>query len=451
MQQRLSRRTFLKASALSAGTLALAACTAPAAAPAGGEPAAAGAVELKFWTHSNSALTAYVEKKVAEYQETMSGVAVEYTPTETAKYDERLFTSMAAGTGPDGFNSGDWNFPLLNTRDWLGPVTPEAFGKADDAEVQDMFFDFSLTDMVGDDGLLYAIPLEWNALHLYYNRGAFTEAGFDPDSPPTTWEEVTDMAVTMTQRDDVGNITFPGFQQHYGPGTEWPFKRLHPMLVQAGQDFLSENLDACALTEPEAIEVIEYYTAWTTNLGVAMQGFEVPGVSGSPFRSGYGGMDLSGSYNTGSIKRANPDWEYGADDGWDISNFPQWSDERLKQPASAMWRWGAFVNSQSENPAEAWSFIHFLVEDSTELNSEVGYIPSLKGWLDDPANIEAAPWLPIQKKDLEIGVPVPQTPQYQQLAKLVLEMLERVYDGSQTVSESVAEACGKIDNMLADA
>ena len=223
------------------------------------------------------------------------------------------------------------------------------------------------------------------------------------------------------------------------------------MLVQAGQDFLDENLAACALSDPEAIEVIEYYTAWTTELGVAMQGFEVPGVKGNPFRSGYVGMDLSGSYNTGSIKRANPDWDYGTEDGWDISNFPQWAEGRLKQPASAMWRWGAFVNSQSANPAEAWSFIHHLVEDSNALNSEVGYIPSLKGWLDDPANIEAAPWLPIQKKDLEIGVPVPQTPQYQQLAKLVLEMLERVYDGSQTVSESVAEACGKIDNMLAEA
>ena len=308
-----------------------------------------------------------------------------------------------------------------------------------------------LTGMVGEDGLLYSIPLEWNALHLYYNRAALAEGGFDPDSPPTTWEEVTDMAVALTQTDDVGNIIFPGFQQSYGPGTEWPMKRLHPMLVQSGLDFLNENLTECALNNPEAIEVIEYYTAWTTDLGVAMQGFEVPGVKGNPFRSGYVGMDLSGSYNTGSIKRANPDWEYGTDDGWDVSNFPQWSEGRLKQPASAMWRWGAFVNSESPNPAEAWSFVHFLVEDSTELNSEVGYIPSLKGWLDDPANIEVSPWLPIQKKDLEIGVPVPQTAQYQQLAKLVLEMLERVYDGSQTVSESVAEACGRIDNMLAEA
>ena len=228
MQRQVSRRTFLKVSGLSAGALALAACAAPAAAPAGDEPASAGAVELKFWTHSNVALTAFVEKKVEEYKDVMSEVSVEYTPTETAKYDERLFTSMAAGTGPDGFNSGDWNFPLLATRDWLGPVAPEAFGKASDDEVQDLFFDFSLTGMVGDDGLLYAIPLEWNALHLYYNRGAFAEAGLDPDSPPSTWEEVTELATMMTQRDDVGNITFPGFQQSYGPGTEWPFKRLHP-------------------------------------------------------------------------------------------------------------------------------------------------------------------------------------------------------------------------------
>jgi len=61
------------------------------------------------------------------------------------------------------------------------------------------------------------------------------------------------------------------------------------------------------------------------------------------------------------------------------------------------------------------------------------------------------PWLPVQIQDLEIGVPAPQTPKYQQLAQQILDMTERVYDGSQTVSESVAEACSKIDAILAEA
>jgi len=36
-----------------------------------------------------------------------------------------------------------------------------------------------------------------------------------------------------------------------------------------------------------------------------------------------------------------------------------------------------------------------------------------------------------------------------ELAKENLEMLERVYDGAQTVSESVAEFCQKVNAILA--
>ena len=41
--------------------------------------------------------------------------------------------------------------------------------------------------------------------------------------------------------DDVGNITFLGFRQSYG-NSEWTLKRLHPMLLQAGMDFLNPKM-----------------------------------------------------------------------------------------------------------------------------------------------------------------------------------------------------------------
>ena len=456
MKNNVSRREFLKFAGVTAGAAVLAAC-APAAAPTGapateggGAPATKKPVELRFWTHANIALTDFVQKKIDEYKSVRPDVTIEYAFAEVADHEQRLFTSLAAGTGPDGFNMGDWNYPLLNTKDWLAPVDPAAWEQNSHEDLQNLFFDYSLTGLVRD-GQMMAVPLEWNALDLYYNRAAYEEAGLDPDKPAQTWDEVTEYAIKMTKRDEVGNITFQGFQQSYGPGTEWTLKRIHPMLVQAGLDFLNEDLTRCAINTPEAIAILEYYTDWTTKHKVAMQGFEVPGVKGSPFRAGYSGMDLSGSYNVGSMKRANPDWEFGVEGGWDIAPFPQWGDERQKQDASAMWRWAAFVNKNSPNAEEMWNFIAFMLADVNEVNDEVGYIPSLKGWLDNEENYVDRPWLPVQKQDLEIGVPVPQTPKYQQLAQQILDMTERVYDGSQTVSESVAEACQKIDAILAEA
>lgn len=452
MTQKYSRRTFLSLMGATTGAMALAACAAPGGPGSDSEssadaPSSDAAVELNFWTHTYDPLVAYVGKKIEEYKEIDPNVTIVHTATETAQYDERLFTSLAAGTGPDGFNTGEQNYPLLLDRSWIAPVTPEAFEVSTNQEVQDIFFEASLNGLI-DGGDLYAIPLEWNALHLFYHRGAFAEAGLDPDSPPQTWEEVTDAAIALTKTDDVGNITFPGFQQSYGPGTEWPLRRLHPLLIQAGLDILNETKDSCTLNTPEAIEIVEYYTNWTTEHKVSVEGFAVPGVSGNPFRSGYVGMDLSGSYNPGAIRRASPDWEYNTDDGWGIANFPQWGGDRQQQAAAGMWRWGAMVNKDSVDATAMWSYIRYFISNTQEYNLEVGFIPSMKGWLDDPANHEGAPWLAIMEKDLEVGVPMTSTVKYQQIAQQNLEMLERIFGGAQTVAESVAEATEKIDAIL---
>ena len=43
----------------------------------------------------------------------------------------------------------------------------------------------------GQDGHVYAIPAKSiYAVGLHYNRALFTQAGLDPDKPPTTWDEV---------------------------------------------------------------------------------------------------------------------------------------------------------------------------------------------------------------------------------------------------------------------
>ena len=42
----------------------------------------------------------------------------------------------------------------------------------------------------GPDGRIYGIPTEAYGVGLHYNRDLFTQAGLDPNKPPTTWDEV---------------------------------------------------------------------------------------------------------------------------------------------------------------------------------------------------------------------------------------------------------------------
>jgi multiple sugar transport system substrate-binding protein len=47
------------------------------------------------------------------------------------------------------------------------------------------------------DGQIYAIPTQAYGMSLTYNRTLFTQAGLNPDQPPTTWDEVRAAAKTI--------------------------------------------------------------------------------------------------------------------------------------------------------------------------------------------------------------------------------------------------------------
>lgn len=53
------------------------------------------------------------------------------------------------------------------------------------------------------DGNIYGVPVDAYALGLVYNRDLFTQAGLDPDKPPTTWDEVRKAAKTIAEKTGV--------------------------------------------------------------------------------------------------------------------------------------------------------------------------------------------------------------------------------------------------------
>jgi sn-glycerol 3-phosphate transport system substrate-binding protein len=43
------------------------------------------------------------------------------------------------------------------------------------------------------DGKIYGVPFQRSTPVLYFNKDAFKEAGLDPNTPPTTWDEMIEM------------------------------------------------------------------------------------------------------------------------------------------------------------------------------------------------------------------------------------------------------------------
>lgn len=71
----------------------------------------------------------------------------------------------------------------------------------DQAEVEDFSWN-PVWDICCDDGDVYGIPLGLHIRGLVYRKDLFEQAGLDPESPPTTIEELLEYAEILTNPDE---------------------------------------------------------------------------------------------------------------------------------------------------------------------------------------------------------------------------------------------------------
>ncbi|WP_030156541.1 ABC transporter substrate-binding protein [Glycomyces sp. NRRL B-16210] len=124
------------------------------------------------------------EKRIAQFEDANPDIAVE---TQEYTWTAGTFTAqLAGGTLPDVF--------VVPFTDGRGLIE-----RGQIADIGDLTADLPYREdynpniaAAGEDpeGDMWAIPIAAYGQGLHYNRTLFTEAGLDPDAPPTTWDEV---------------------------------------------------------------------------------------------------------------------------------------------------------------------------------------------------------------------------------------------------------------------
>jgi raffinose/stachyose/melibiose transport system substrate-binding protein len=136
-------------------------------------------------------------------------VTFEITVLENEAFKARLVTVMQAGDPPDLFQS--WGGGVLRTfadNGLVRNIEPEL------AEWKDTIAAKAALELYGQNGEYYGVPWTWGALGMFYNKALFTEAGLDPEAPPTTWTEF--LAAVQTLKDaGITPLTL-------GEGDKWP-------------------------------------------------------------------------------------------------------------------------------------------------------------------------------------------------------------------------------------
>ncbi len=385
----MSRRHFMKVTAMAGGALALAACT-PAAAPGGAAPAAAGdaaapaapaadaaapasdAAATTYWYgwgNLDPAMAKIVE--TAEFKEHMGDGKFEYKGSVN---NEAIQTAIAAGTPPDG--GSNFDYPNFFTRGAVIDVT-DLVATSNIVKKENMLgwtwdYAFFGGKMIGIPGLESYVQLGLN-----YNADAAAKAGLDPDKPPTTWQETLDWHKALTKKDDAGNLLQIGLDPYDAMAGDTDFGPL-----SFGVTYWDENTREFNLDNEKVAESLnlmgEFFRVAGPDQFAAMRQVEGNGGWGAAYNAGIQTMIIEGYWHPGETQIQKPEiaqhnrasWAPVSDDRKDVkiqavnAHFVQIFKEGKNQM-------GAFKLGEFFNTAPALDIIF----------KEVGWMHGITDWV----------------------------------------------------------------------
>lgn len=276
MTKPLSRRDFLKATAVTGAGAALVAC-APAAtqAPAAGEPTKAGAAEPTKAAPAAAEVTITfmgwgapeedegVKKAITQFQSEQSAVKVTWLHTPE-NYQEKFLASVAAGTPPDTAFIGYGDYTTYARDNLLLDITDSL--KADTlVGAKDYFIDPQETERCTYEGKWYGIGSCWVAPHIYYNADTLTKAGVEiPSYDPAKawdWDKFLGTVQKLTVDKNGKNASESGFDKENVEtwGVSWPTWQLplHAAIQSNEGTWLDQKTGLLTLDQPAALEALQ--------------------------------------------------------------------------------------------------------------------------------------------------------------------------------------------------
>ena len=125
-----------------------------------------------------------VNQQADAFMKDNPGIVVK--PVEWEWNAETFATQLAGGQLPTTFRVPFTDTKGLAEREQIADVTKYV----NELPYAQDFNPSVLAAAQGTDGKIYGLPTDVYGVGLHYNRDLFQQAGLDPDSPPTTWDEV---------------------------------------------------------------------------------------------------------------------------------------------------------------------------------------------------------------------------------------------------------------------
>lgn len=394
-------------------------------------------VELLWATPGNPDEVAVYNEVAKTFMEANPDIKVT-TDREAADYD-KFVSLLAAGTPPDV------GFSTINT--WAAYADRKVFAPLDDFIKQDSYdiedFYPQIIDVYKYDGdsfgkgPLYGLPKEIAVRAMYYNKDIFSEAGIETPTAdkPWTWDQFTEMAKATTKVEggrtrQYGYILSPGWLY-------WNIWTLSAGALPVDDLFkpTKSNLD-----DPKILEGYQYFTDYVTQLKVAPDSAATKDQgTAEMFAAGLGATYNNGRWMVPLFRTSKFEW--------DVMPMPM-KEQRAQTLSGSMFG----VTAASKNPDAAWKLLSYIVsKDGQAKMTDLGLLlPSRKSVAESDTFLKSTPpeTNQIFIDELEFAKPLPMTPKYPEIEKVVDDQTELVITGDTTAKDALAEMHKQMNAML---
>jgi multiple sugar transport system substrate-binding protein len=227
----------------------------------------------------------------------------------------------------------------------------DQLGNADD-------FYPTLVDAFTIDDQFYCAPKDFSTLGLVINTRLWKQAGLTDDDVPTTWDELADVAKTLTKGDTVGLAFGPEYQ------------RVGSFFPQAGGAMVSDDGSEATVDSPENLEALEFVQGMMKDGVAAYSSTLGAGWGGEAFGKELAAMTIEGNWIAGAMENDFPDVDY------TVAELPEGPAGKGTLAFTNCWG----IAAQSGNQEDAIALVEQLTSADQQLAfaDAFGVIPSVQ-------------------------------------------------------------------------
>ena len=375
------------------------------------------------------------ELVIKAFEEANPSIKVATIHAPWSDYFQKMEVMFAGGTGPD-LMFGPFRFAPL------GVIRPlDDFLDLTGHDLSDYWPGLVETKMY--EGKIYALPRDTAPNCLYYNKDLFDTAGVDYPTHEWTWVDFLAAGERLTIKDASGRISQYALGMEGGKWRLWAF--------QKGFDVLDdiENPSKCMLTEPPAIEAIQFFGDLMNKYRYAMRSTELDAAGGDfgAFQTGQVAMIIQNASRV-PIFNSSPDLK----GHYAISTVP-FPEEGQRANFLGGAGYGITTFCPPERLEAVYKFLLFLQEEGAYIFAKTGVaVPARMSVAENSDFLKAAEGMDAFLVEAKVGRRSPVIKEWREIYDTAVRpKIDLVWTGDKMAAEVVPEICDEVDRMLQEA